>query len=504
MRVFRVLLIALLFSAAEMGPLSKGQRTFVYGLDEKAITLDVKDMELADVLRMIADQSGLNIVTSKNVKGLVTINLLNVPVEKALDAILKVNNCSYLKEDSIIEVYTYPELTQKMQFSQLVTKVFRLEHVKALDLKQMLSTLKSERGKIEAEAKTNSIIVTDTEETIRSIEAAVKEMDKVLETKVYRLNYAKLTDVQKSLQLIIPPTDGDILQDERTNSLIVTASPVMLKKVDAVLSNWDKQIPQVHIEAKIMQITLGKNRFLGIDWQYQNPEKHTITIGAKSLPIPTGVTYVDAFKIGVLGTDDFEVTLRALEKSDDVNLISSPSIVTLDNTEAKILIGSSEPYEVFHFDEQGNINGKEIKFMEVGIKLTVLPKISEDGYITMNIKPEVSSPRAGTVTTDALAIDTTEADTTLTVKDGSTVVLGGLIKDDKEKHVAKLPFLGDVPLLKHLFRNTYYTMTKKEIVIFITPRIVNPAHFIATTDPQEREDAMGRMMERQKRKEWKD
>jgi type II secretory pathway component GspD/PulD (secretin) len=450
---------------------------------EKTITLDVKDMEITDVIRMIADQSGLNIITSKNVKGLVTINLQSIPVEKALDAILKVNNCGYIKEGNIIQVYTLPELNQKEQFSQLITRVYRLEHIKALDLRQTLTSLKSGRGRIEIEPKTNSIIVTDIEENIRSIEDAIRQMDKKLETKVYKLSYAKSMELQKTLQAVIPVTEGDVLVDERTNSLVVSASPLLLDKIDALVSNWDKQIPQVLIEAKIMQITLEKNKFLGVDWKYTNPEKHSITVGASGIPIPTGATYVDAFKIGVLGVDDYQATIRALENSSDVNLISSPRIVTLDNTEAKILIGSSEPYEVFHYDAEGHITGKELKFVEVGIKLTVTPKISTDGFITMNIRPEVSSPRTGTAT-NALAIDTTEANTVMTVKDGNTVVMGGLIKDEKSKYVKKIPILGDIPLIKYAFRNTYDATVKKEIIIFITPKIISPEKMEMGLTPQ--------------------
>lgn len=108
----------------------------------------------------------------------------------------------------------------------------------------------------------------------------------------------------------------------------------------------------------------------------------------------------------------------------------------------------------------------------MGIKLIVTPKIAEDGFITMSIHPEVSTARIGTAT-NALAIDTTEASTVMTIKDGNTVVLGGLIKDDKEEHIAKVPILGDIPLLKYLFRNKFTTSVKKEIIIFITPRIIN-------------------------------
>lgn len=472
---------------------------------EKTITLDVKDMEIADVLRMIADQSGLNIVASKNVKGLIAINLQDVPVETALDAILKVNNCAYIREGNIIQAYTYPELSQKEQFSKLSTRVYRLENIKAADLKQALLSLKSARGTVEVESKTNSIVVTDTKENIRSIEEAIKEMDKKQETKVYRLSYAKPLDLLKTLQGVIPAAEGDVLLDERSNSLIVTAPPVLLSKVDAMINNWDKQIPQVLIQAKILQITLGKSKFLGVDWQYQNSDKHTITVGAKNLPIPTGVSYIDAFKIGVLGTDDYQIAIRALESLSDVNLISSPSIVTLDNTEAKILVGSSEPYEIFHYDQDGRITGKELKFVEVGIKLVVTPKISQDGYITMTIHPEVSSPRTGTVT-NALAIDTTEATTVMTVKDGNTVVVGGLIKDDVQKNIAKVPLLGDIPLLKYIFRNTYTTTTKKEIIIFITPKIINtenPPPIQQTISTDRREEAIQKAIDTAKDKRRK-
>jgi type II secretory pathway component GspD/PulD (secretin) len=394
-------------------------------------------------------------------------------VEKALDAILKVNNCGYIKEGNIIQVYTLPELNQKEQFSQLITKVYRLNYIKALDLKTMLLSLKSGRGRIEVEPKTNSIVVTDIEESIRSIEQAIKEMDKKLETKVYRLGYAKPADLLKTLQGVIPATEGDVLIDERTNSLVVSASPLLMDKIDALIKNWDKQIPQVLIEAKILQITLEKNKFIGVDWQYQNPEKHSLSVGFPSPPLPTGLaTTVQAFKIGVLSADDYQATINMLESFNDTNLISSPRIVTLDNTEAKILIGSSEPYEVFHYDAEGHITGKEIKFVEVGIKLTVTPKISQDGFVTMAIRPEVSSPRTGTAT-DALAIDTTEANASMTIKDGNTLVMGGLIKDEKVEVIAKIPILGDIPLIKYAFRNKYTKTVKKEIVIFITPKIIS-------------------------------
>jgi type II secretory pathway component GspD/PulD (secretin) len=476
----------------------------VMAQQDKTITLDVKDMEITDVIRMIADQSGLNIITSKNVKGQVTINLQDIPVEKALDAILTVNNCGYIKEGSIIQVYTLPELNQKEQFSQLYTKVYHLVHVKASDLKQTLSTLKTGRGKLEVEPKTNTVVATDTQEGLKAIEDAINQMDKKMETRIYKLNYAKPSELQKNLQALIPVTEGDFLADERTNSLIVTASPILLEKMDALITNLDKQLRQVLIEAKIMQITLDKGKFIGVDWQVQpSPVKHSIVIGSTGLPIPSGAAFVDAFKIGVLSADDYQATIHMLETFNGTNLISSPRIVTLDNTEAKILIGSNEPYKIFHYDQQGNIVGNEVKFVEVGIKLTVTPKITQDGYITMNIHPEVSSPRVGTADTTDLAVDTTEANAIMTVKDGNTLVMGGLIKDEKDEIIAKIPVLGDIPLIKYFFRNKYIKTTKKEIIIFITPKIVSPdktSSLGEELDRGAREDAMSDSMSKKPKK----
>jgi len=306
----KIAVICLCVVCIGLRPLAAQDMISTQDASGKTITLDVKDMEISDVIRMIADQSGMNIITSRNVKGLVTINLQSIPVERALDAILKVNNCGYVKEGNIIQVYTLAELNQKEQFSQLATRVFRLKYVKAADLKNTLVSLKSGRGRIEIEPKTNSIVVTDIAESMSAIENAVKEMDKKMDTRVYKLNYAKALDLQKNLAAVIPAAEGDFLVDERTNSLVVSAAPLLLDKIDALIENWDKQISQVLIEAKIMQITLDKARLIGVDWQYQNLQKHTLNLGVTGLPLPTGAASIEAFKIGVLAEDDYLVTIK--------------------------------------------------------------------------------------------------------------------------------------------------------------------------------------------------
>jgi type II secretory pathway component GspD/PulD (secretin) len=440
--------------------------------DQILISLDVKNVELIDVLKMIATQGELNIVTSKNVRGRVTIKLKDVPVEDALNAILKVNNCAFIKEGDIIQVYTYPELERLKKFAKKTTRIFTLRYAKASELKNLILNLKSPEGKIEVEPKTNSIIVTDTPEILEVIENTIQALDKEPITKIFRLNYADAGEIQKGLANVVPKTEGEILVDERTNSIVVTAPPVLIKKVERLILDWDRKLPQVTIETKIIEVTLDTDKFLGIDWKYQSPNHHSITVSAKDFPQPTEVTYVDFFKIGVLEADNYEFTLRALERTGKTKLVSNPSIVCISGEEASIHIGSSEPYEVLHYDEEGHVTSKETKFVDVGIKLTVTPTISEEGFITMKIHPEVSSARAGTVATEELAIDTTEATTVVTVKDGETVVLGGLTKEVSSSHIRKIPILGNIPFLGALFRTEYTQKDKKEMIIFLTPKIL--------------------------------
>lgn len=436
------------------------------------ISLDVKDAELTDVLKMIAVQADLNIVVSKYVRGRVTIRLKDVPVEEALNAILKVNNCAFIKEGNVIQVYTYPEIERLKKFIKESTRIFTLKYAKAGELKDLILSLKSPKGKVEIDPKTNSIIVSDTPETIKIIEETIQALDKEPVTKIFNLNYANAGEVQKELVNIIPETEGEILVDERTNSIVVSASPVLMKKIERLISEWDKRLSQVAIETKIIEVTLDTDKFLGVDWKYQSPEHHSISVSAKDFPQPTEVTYVNFFKIGILDADDYEFTLRALERTGKTELVSNPSIVCISGKEATIHIGSSEPYEVLHYDEEGHVTSKEVKFIDVGIKLTVTPIVSKDGFVTMKICPEVSSARAGTVATEELAIDTTKATTIVTVKDGETVVLGGLTREENSTHIRKIPILGDIPFLGNFFKTKYTQKKKKELIIFLTPRIL--------------------------------
>ncbi len=441
---------------------------------EKTATLDVENMNIEAVLKMIAEQSGLNVVISKNVVGNVTVKLENVSVYKALDAVLRTNNYLYSIENGIINIYTYQDLQQEERFVNLKTQVFTLEHADVVDLKRVLLSMKTPRGKIEINAKNNQVIVTDTPEKVKEIEDALRELDQKTEMRKYKLLYSDAKDIEKKLLQIIPKEKGDIYIDERTNSVIVRATPVILNDIDELIKGWDVQHRQVLIEAKILEVTLDETTKLGVEWQVKETDRlHRPALIDLASKFPVSLTTTGGiFKVGSLTADEYAVTLEALKSKADTEVLSSPRVVVIDGHEANILVGSSEPYIVATTDPVTKLLVEEVKFVDVGIKLRVTPQIGEDDYVTMKIHPEVSTARRVAEVKNTVARDTTEADTTMMVKNGETIILGGLIKDSKKKTVNKVPLLGDIPLIGLAFRSKETQDVKKEIIVFITPHIL--------------------------------
>ncbi len=438
--------------------------------DQVLLSIDVKNMSILDVLRLLAEQGQVNIVASRNVQGRVTAKLKDVTVKQALDAILDANNFLYEEGKDIIKVFTHQDALQKEQTEILASRVFFMSNVKAADLRPVLNSIKSARGRVEINTKSNQVIISDTLKKLKEAEDAILILDRKLVTRVYDLNYADAKELQSKLVEIIPKEEGDVIIDERTNSLVVRAIPETINKVDKMIKTWDKRPMQVLIEAKILEVSIDKTKGIGINWEYLS------TSGANAVNISTAlsasVTTGGVLRVGTLSADQYQLTLQILESATNTNILSNPRIVVIDNQEANILVGSSEPYLVTYIDSESKTQTEETKFIQVGIKLNVTPKISKSGFITLKIHPEVSSARRVAEVNNSLAVDTTQADTTVVVEDGKTIVLGGLIKDSESDVVSKVPLLGDIPLLGIFFRSKAKANVKREIVVFITPHIL--------------------------------
>ena len=251
-----------------------------------------------------------------------------------------------------------------------------------------------------------------------------------------------------------------------------------MEEIKNIISAFDQKDKQVLIEAKIVQIVLSDEFKLGIDWQaiLRNYEELTFT---SDFDVLSAVDKSGKVSVGTIDNSNYEIVLQALSTVGVTDILSSPSITAVNNQEAKILVGSTEPYvtSTTTTPSSGPVTTAEsVNFIDVGVKLYVTPTIHQDGFVTLKIKPEVSTVTDTLETSNNNTIpivETSEAETTVLVKDGITIVIGGLIKEEKTKTTKKVPFLGDIPLINIAFKSENDSVSKTELVIFLTPHIVS-------------------------------
>lgn len=443
------------------------------------ISLAIKGMDILDVLKMLAQQTDFNIVVGKNVTGRVTMFLKDVEPWDALEIVLLANNLAYEKKNNLVNVMTdrdYEMLYgEKFQDKKQLLSL-RLKFAKAADVSKALIQIKTNIGKIVVDEGTNTLILMDVPERIKQMQEIVGGMDRKTISQEFALNYAKVEKIQLVLQETITKGVGSIKVDTQTNKVIVTDYPEKILEISRIIKAFDEKIPQVLIESKIVEVTLSDEFKMGIDWEYWL-KKNVDLKGMFSQSLSAGgrVTVGTMTAVDELG--EYRAVVEALRTIGATDTLSTPRITVVNNQEAKILVGTKQPYatQTTVTGEGGTVTiAESITFVDVGIKLYVTPTINKDGFITMKIRPEVSS--TGTPYTTARGeeipvVSTTEAETTVTVKDGTTILIAGLIKDKKEKTINKIPLLGDIPLLGIFFKKTQETITKTELVIFLTPHL---------------------------------
>lgn len=205
------------------------------------VSINVKDADIVDVLKMMAEQSGLNIIAGKNVKGKVSITFRETPVFNALVSILEVNNYTYTNDNDVIKIYTHRDKMLLDESKELEAAIFSLQNIKVADVEPVLMTLKSQRGKIQINARLNQIIVYDLPRKVEKMREIVMSMDsKRLIEKHYVLNYADAKQVKERLREAFPESVVHIYVDEITHSLVIEAVPMFIEEIDGYIARWDK------------------------------------------------------------------------------------------------------------------------------------------------------------------------------------------------------------------------------------------------------------------------
>ena len=409
------------------------------------ISLDFQNADIRSVLRIIADVSEHNLVIDPEVKGKVDITLIKpVPWDQALDVILKTNKLDMKMEGNIIRV--------------------SLPQTFAAEKKAELAAIQAVR-----EAK---------EEATKTIP---------LTTRIVSINYAKAEVLKSKLEPMLSTSDKlaekpSIMVDERTNTLIIKDLPEVLEEILSVIKTLDRPTPQVMIEARIVETNKNYIKDLGIQWggtyskttnyRFANTIDVTGTTGtdqyAVNLPISSAAFGAIGISLGhINGESTLDIQLKAMEQSGKGKIVSNPRIATLDNEQATIKSGHSIPYQTT--DAEGN---PSTSFVDAAINLTVTPQITPDNNITMRIEANKSEPDWSNTVAGAPSIITRQATTRLIVANGDTAVIGGLAQQNEGSNLRKVPIFGDIPILGYLFRTKDNTDSFDELLIFITPRIL--------------------------------
>jgi type II secretory pathway component GspD/PulD (secretin) len=386
-------------------------------MSNKKITMDVQGADIKTVLRSISEFSGANIVAGIGVEGPVTIHLVEVPWREALDVILKANGYDIREEYGLLRVGTMDNLNDE-----------------ELDAAQL---------------------------------AKQKEDLEPMVTRVVKLNYVNAKELKTAMKSV--NTKRGMTEAERdNNAIIINDIPRVANRIAEMAVNLDTRISQVEITAKMVDVDVEVIRELGVQWQALNLMSTDVNAAADLLSGEALVDPFERFRVGTIQSwGELMFTLEALERDNKANIISNPRITTTDNREATILVGKEIPLIVA--DEAGNAV-TELK--KIGVTLRCTPHVNSDMTITMDLHPEISELSSQATVQGGVIISLQESDTRVIVRDGETAVIGGLIQEVETEIRNGIPVLKDVPVLGGLFRFENKTKKKRELIIFVTPRVV--------------------------------
>lgn len=491
----------------ELRPVAETPNKLVQGVGGQGekLSLNFQNIEVRAVLQVIADFTNFNIITSDTVTGNVTLRLKDVPWEQALDIILQAKGLGMRKNGNVIWIAPDKEIIehdehqsrsrQAMTVSEpMQTQTFRLSYAKAEDVVKLLTgeqTKKASNSSITEVTTTTAGTSDGGTTTTKSFGSAMGE----------RGNYLSQA--------------GVVTMDARTNQLFVTDFPMYIDRIRKLIAQIDKPVKQVLIEARIVSAEDNFGRSLGVRLGYndlsatvpglgigrqvpgtkstyatvsgslqgifnqtgQTEGGGTATGTAATLAQTTFVNLpataqggaeassmaVSLFKTGLASFINLE--LQAAETDGRVKGIASPRVVTADSRLAEIAQGVEIPYTVY------TTMGPMTLFKKAVLKLAVTPQITSDGTVILDL--DVSNDEVGNIYSDGVSINTKNIKTKVTVENGGTVVLGGVYQQTEQDTINKVPLLGDLPVVGHMFKSSTKTKARKELLVFITPRIID-------------------------------
>ncbi|MBV6824408.1 type IV pilus secretin PilQ family protein [Pseudomonas sp. PD9R] len=408
------------------------------------LSLNFQDIDVRSVLQLIADFTNLNLVASDTVQGGITLRLQNVPWDQALDLVLKTKGLDKRKIGNVLLVAPADEIAAR------------------------------ERQELESQKQIADLAP--------------------LRRELLQVNYAKAADIAKLFQSVTSAEAkvderGSITVDDRTNNIIAYQTQDRLDELRRIVAQLDIPVRQVMIEARIVEANVDYDKSLGVRWGgsvqnkgnwnssgVSNGANASSTIGtpgstSTNSPFVDMGTAANTSGIGIAFITDnvlLDLELTAMEKTGNGEIVSQPKVVTSDKETAKILKGTEIPYQ-----EASSSGATSVSFKEASLSLEVTPQITPDNRIIMEVKVTKDEPDYLNKVQDVPPIKKNEVNAKVLVNDGETIVIGGVFSNTQSKVVDKVPFLGDVPYLGRLFRRDVVSEKKSELLVFLTPRIMN-------------------------------
>jgi len=492
--VIAVVCLGWSIAAAQAGneePEGKTGLTEIEQRMQKSISIDVNDQPIDLVIRQLVEQADLNYIKSPNVIGNVTVTFKDVPLEEALTNILAVHNCLYVPTDNVIRIITSEEMVTKAE--PILTKTYEIVYVDATEVVTALDKFKSPQGSVSSIKGTSHIIVTDTESKIREITALLDKIDRItpqilVEARIYDITVREGFDlgaewnVGRNTPLTdITETNTHTITDTTTGATGPTTATTstQTQTFDNLVDPLNPATDGTTTQAVTTSGTAGTTADTTTDIDEITKENSQTWLREsymKSKPFAGGSFDKESggtVRFGLLNDAvDVEFALNILHTEKNAKLLANPRIMVLDNETTFFNIVTEHPY-VERTISGGTVT-ESVRFKPVGINLQVTPHVTREGMVRLHIVPEfgVFVERVQLATSNVPVVDTRKVDTIALIRDGQTVVLGGLRKKDSTQNIYKVPLLGDLPLLGGLFKSETEETITSELVIFITPRVI--------------------------------
>ena len=422
------------------------------------VTMSVVDADVRDVLTGLATIGKVNVVIDDSVSGKISVNFRNIPFESAIDTIVRSKGLSMHRTGNVL---VFASL-EKMEKGFGLVRVFPLKFARADHIKNI----------IVGGGKSDSEFLVENPGATSGTDAG---------TLKGAAGTATVASANKE------GIKGLVLNtDTSTNSLIAFGAPEQIEKVQQLLKELDVPYQQILLEAQVMALSKNASRQLGIDWTWsQFPMQNQSTSGSGSTSTGSGTSTVSSFPIGIVTGGDGQLykfgvnaTLNALITSGDGKILARPNVTTFNGNRATIFVGDQLPIVTPNASTAGGPVTYTTSYKNAGITLSYIPRINEDEKISASVFVEVSTPVAvvldvGGQKTTAYQITTRSAQTNVRMKDGDTMVIGGLISSQEIKNLNKVPILGDLPFLGKLFQSVSKSKNETEVVIFLKAKILN-------------------------------